>query len=247
MTDIEYLNPPVVEAVCEFILPPDTEWDITIAGLIYKEVKPDFPFKESRLANQLTVTEKNGNVSQEIKREERALFFSHEREKFIQVGNRVVSIHHLKKSYINWETSFEPVIKDVFESVKKIIDIKSLQRIGLRYINKIEIPAGRDLSDFFVFRPSVDSDLKDDIKSVIVGCVCEFQKGRDGCRLQLGDEPSSDPQKRAFLLDIDYFLKQPQSVPSDQAIKWIHEAHTRVDEIFRKSITNKLEDMFGVK
>ncbi len=247
MAVVEYLNPPVVEVVCEFILPLDIEWDITTAGFIYKEVSRDFPLKESRIANQVTITEKNGTMNQEIKREERALFFSHEREKFIQVGNRVVSIHHLKKLYLNWETSFEPVISDVFEALKKVIDIKSLQRIGLRYINKIEIPSGRDLSDFFVFRPSVASDLKDNIKSVIIGCVFEFQNGRDGCRVQLGDEPIGDPQKRSFLLDIDYFLKQPQSVSSDQAIKWIREAHTHVDEIFRKSITNKLEDTFGVK
>jgi hypothetical protein len=29
-----YAKPPIVEAVCEFRLSPDTEWDLTVPGLV---------------------------------------------------------------------------------------------------------------------------------------------------------------------------------------------------------------------
>lgn len=243
-----FLNPPIVEAVCEFRLPPDAKWDITTPGSIFEKVRElgdGFPIKVPRVANEVRLTEKDGALNQEVKREERVLFYSPLRDKFIQVGDKIVSVHHLKVTYHTWGASFEPIIKDVFNALSGIIDTQSLQRIGLRYINRIEVPEKSDFDAFFKFKPSVSPDLKSSIKNVMMGCVFEFQDGRDGCRLQLADAPTSDKLNKAYILDIDYFLKKPHAVTSDKAIAWIAEAHNKVEDIFIKSITSELEQRFG--
>jgi uncharacterized protein (TIGR04255 family) len=38
----KYRSPPLVEALCEFRLTPDTPWDMTIPGLFYETVKHAF-------------------------------------------------------------------------------------------------------------------------------------------------------------------------------------------------------------
>lgn len=248
MSLTSFLNPPLVEAVCEFRLPSDAKWDITTPGLIFDKVRGlggGFPTKEPRIARQVRLTEKDGALNQEVKREERVLFYSPEKDKFIQVGDRIISVHHLKVTYRTWEASFEPIIKDVFKALSSIIETQTLQRIGLRYINRIELPAKSDFEAFFKFKPSMSSDLKSSIKNVMIGCVFEFKDGQDGCRLQLADAPTNDKQNKAYILDIDYFLKKPQAVSSDKAMAWIAEAHNKVEDIFKKSITPKLEQRFG--
>ena len=35
-------NPPIIEAICEFQLMPDSPWDLTIHGLIYETIKNTF-------------------------------------------------------------------------------------------------------------------------------------------------------------------------------------------------------------
>jgi uncharacterized protein (TIGR04255 family) len=52
----EYKNPPAIEAVCEFRLSPETEWDITIPGLIYERVKEKFPIKEQRTFQNVEIS-----------------------------------------------------------------------------------------------------------------------------------------------------------------------------------------------
>jgi hypothetical protein len=50
-----YAAPPLIEAVCELRLTPDTQWDLTIPGMIYEKVKDDFPNREQRLAQEVEI------------------------------------------------------------------------------------------------------------------------------------------------------------------------------------------------
>ena len=47
----QYNSPPIKEAICEFRFRSETPWDLAVPGLIYAELKDDFP---RRLANVIT-------------------------------------------------------------------------------------------------------------------------------------------------------------------------------------------------
>jgi uncharacterized protein (TIGR04255 family) len=53
-------------------------------------------------------------------------------------------------------------------------------------------------------------------------------------------------EKISFRLDIEYFLAKPRAVEVADAIAWVEEAHSRVEEVFEGCITDKLREMFGV-
>ena len=242
----KYANCPLVEAVCELRLTRDSKWDITIPGLIYEKIKDEFPNKEQRFVQEAELTKDSQGMQQQIRTSERAWFLSDDRKTFIQVGPRLLAINRLKP-YLSW-AEFRPGIEKAFMTLVETVDVKGVQRIGLRYINRIEIPgASVDLDDYFEFRPFLGHNLPQSMANFIVICLLPFFDGRDSCRVQLIQLTNAVPEAGgnvAFLLDLDYFLDQPQAVPENEMLVWVDTAHEKVEELFEGCIKDSLREIF---
>src|SRR2546425_12443479 len=70
----QYLNPPLVEAVCEFRFLPDTQWDLTIPGLMYEKIQDRFPHKEQRLVSDIEISQEGKEIKQQVRTSERMWF-----------------------------------------------------------------------------------------------------------------------------------------------------------------------------
>jgi len=239
----KYANPPIIEAVCEFRLTHDSAWDLTTPGLVYEEVREDFPNKEQRLIQEVEMTPGPRGLDQKIRTSERILFLTNERKTFIQVGPHLLAVNCLKH-YPTWG-EFKPRIEKAFRALTHTVDIKGLQRIGLRYINMIEIPGQSiNLDIYFEFRPFLGQKLPQNMLNFIIGCELPFFDKRDSCRVELTRAVSDKPEISAFVLDLDYFLVQPQTVSADQALEWVETAHQNLEEIFEGCITESLREIF---
>jgi uncharacterized protein (TIGR04255 family) len=76
------------------------------------------------------------------------LFFTEDRKMLVQVGPRLLTVNALKP-YPHWE-GFKPRIEMAWKSLQATIEVQGLERIGLRYINHIELPAqGVELGRIF--------------------------------------------------------------------------------------------------
>ena len=239
----EYRKSPIVEAVCEFRAKKDCKWDITVPGLIYEKVKEKFPNREQRLFQNLEVTKSQEDLQHQLQTSERILLLSEDRKRFIQVGPRLLAVNCLKP-YPAW-ASFKEMINTALEALAATIKIDEFQRIGLRYINRIEIPfTSLNLEEYFEFRPFLGKKLPQDMTNFIVGCMLMFHNGRDCCRIQLTNTVSEESSNVAFLLDLDYSLAKPQEVVKQQAMEWLEAAHRKVYDIFEGCITDKLRNIF---
>ena len=239
----KYVNPPIIEAVCEFRITSDSKWDLTIPGLVYEKVKKQFPKKEQRLLQRIEATHSPKGNKQHVHTEERILFLTNNRKMFIQMGSRLLAVNCLKP-YPTWN-GFKPEIENAFDALCGIVDIKGLQRIGLRYINRIEIPrTSVKLDNYFEFRPFNGRNLPQVLESFIVGSVFLSSDEQDACKVQLTNATCEKPGNSAFLLDLDYFLSQSQPLPVNKASEWIDTAHDQVKRIFEGCITDKLRKIF---
>ena len=239
----EYDNPPIIEAVCEFRLPPDTQWDLTIPGLVFEEVRSGFPNREQRLVQKLEVSRAGQRIDQRMRTEERVVFLTEDRKTFIQLGPNLLAINQLKP-YPIWE-QFKSSIEKSFGALRNVVSLKSLERIGLRYINRIEIPETEpNLRDYLEFRPSLGKSLPNTIESLNLGCVFSFSDHRDSCRVQLTNAASDVPKTSCFILDIDYFLAQPKTIAVTEAMQWLENAHAKVEDLFEGCITDRLRAIF---
>jgi uncharacterized protein (TIGR04255 family) len=238
-----YRNPPLVEAVCDFRLMPDSPWDLTIHGLIYDKIKKSFPHKEQRFIQEFEMNQSSKGIEQQVRVSERSVFLTEDKTIFVQVGPHLLAVNCLKP-YPRWER-FKPKIEEAFNGLISSTEVKGLSRIGYRVINRIEIPLKSFLlDDYFEFRPFVGGNLPQNMVGFILGCVLPFNDNRDYCKVQLTNGTPEMSGYGSFLLDIDYFIERSEGLPFSNALGWVEEAHGQVNNIFEGCITNRLREIF---
>jgi uncharacterized protein (TIGR04255 family) len=241
---IRYRNDPIVEVVCEFRFIPDTEWDLTVPGLLYDKLQADFPKKGMLRTVESRVGTDEDALRQQVSFGERVRFLQEDEKAFIQVAPNWLAVNHLKP-YPQWE-NFRPLIRRGFETYVEVAQPRGLQRIGLRYINLVQFEVERiELEDYFTFRPEYPclSEMMFDV--FIVGIEVAYEDERDKLRMQLTSARPESPYRLAVALDLDYFLNRAEAIPLHEAMDWIDQAaHTHIQQAFEDCLTSKLKSMF---
>lgn len=239
-----YQNSPISEVVCEFQFGQDTSWDLTIPGLLYEKVQEIFPKRSQATSISMDILINQENVGQRIGSAPIMRFSTADDHFLMQVGAYLLSVNHLKP-YSSWQT-FLPLIEKSFSAYRAVATPKSIHRLGLRYVNIIEISKQNlTLDDYFEFLPSIGSHLPAITGPFLLGVQFPFENTRDVAKVQLSSLSGIGTSTTSILLDIDYFLAQPEVIEPDISISWFNNAHTHVEEIFEACITDSLRDLFG--
>mgnify|MGYP001295900426 CR=1 FL=1 len=241
-----YKNPPVIEAIVEFRFPQNSSWDMTIPGRLYERLKDHFPKKESHILQEIQIRPSPQSFQHQITNQERIILISEDNKQLIQVGPYLLSINRLAP-YQGWQ-EFKPIVQKAMESLVHVIDFKHFQRIGLRYVNKIEIPKNgmpklNLIKNHFNFGIFIGDQLPKDVVGFLSGCVFSF--GQDLCKVELSESLQENSQSCIFILDLDYFNNQKHPIPKDNVMEWIDNAHNQVEMLFEGIITDKLRESFG--
>ncbi len=240
----KYKNPPIIEAVCEFRFEPGSPWDITVPGLVYEKIRDSgFPKRQPIRDVEFGVRQSAGGVEPELKPIDRIRFLREDEKAFVQVGPDQLAVNHLKP-YPSW-AEFQPLIMKGFGAYLEVASPKSIQRVGLRYINRVEIPGTKvKVEDYFEFYPFAGNKLPQAFGHFIVGIEVPYENSRDTLRLLLTSVRTSSPNTIGVVLDLDYFLAKPGAVALDKISKWINVAHDHVEEVFEACITDPLRKIF---
>ncbi len=234
---------PIIEAVCEFRLPKNIKWDLTIPGLLFSRIETSFPDKEQRIVQSLEIIQNGEGVKHQINRDDRVFFYTPDRKIFIQIGTRMLAIHCIKP-YPGWN-NFRPLIIMAFQALADIIDFSALERIGLRYINQIKVPGKEiNLDNYFEFRPHLSNDLLSNLENFIMNCIFSFFDGNDSCRVQLTNMNFNKSDTIELMLDIDYYLAKANTVSRIEALNWVERGKEQINNIFTKCITGSLKNTF---
>ncbi len=237
-----YSEPPIVEAICEFRFSSDTEWDLTVPGLVYDRIKKHFPKKSQHQIQNVEIKQEEEEIKQIVNVDTRSAFSTNDKKVLVQLGKRLLAINQLKP-YKSWE-KFNAKIDIALKTLLSIVEIKGVQRIGLRYTNRIDIPGEYvKLEDYFNFRPSIEEALPKVVLSFKLSSHFPFADERDVCMVQLFSAP---PGKKisSFILDFDYYLKVPQSTERISLFDWKIEAHSQIEKLFEGCISDKLREIF---
>ncbi len=115
-----YKNPPISEAVCEFLFGQDSSWDLTIPGLVYEKVRSTFPKRSQAARVTMGFSVNQGEFGQQIGTVPITRFSTEDEKLFIQIGTHLLSINHLKP-YSSWQT-FLPLIRDGYKAYREVAD-----------------------------------------------------------------------------------------------------------------------------
>ncbi|MGI9057432.1 MAG: TIGR04255 family protein [Ktedonobacteraceae bacterium] len=238
-----YKNSPISEAVCEFQFGQDSYWDFTVPGLVYEQVRDTFPNRSQIARVTMGISASEGEIGPQFGAVPIMRFTRKDEKAHIQVATHLLSIHHLSP-YSSWQ-EFLPLIKDAFEAYCEVAPPKSVHRIGLRYINTIELTGSNiSLEDFFEFRPYIGSDLPRNIGPFAMSVQLPFENSRDTLNLQMVSQAGLSFDNATIILDLDYFLVKSGEVKLDEVFAWIDTAHTNIESIFEASITEQLKQKF---
>lgn len=242
-----YSNPPVIEAICEFRLIASQPWDLTIPGLLFKEIQSDFPIVE-----QSTTVSVNFGVSGNettTQQQPSVRFLSADRTEVIQVAPNLLSIHQLKP-YRSWESYRARIIR-VLTAYTEIAHIDGLSRIALRYMDSIELPSTiTDLEDYFLILPQVPKTIPQVFQSflsqVLILVGNDHQNPESRLRLAFGTVAPEKPDTFAFLLDLETFSEGEKAPDVNNVLGWLDAAHDRVEDAFDAAFTAKTHtEIFG--
>jgi uncharacterized protein (TIGR04255 family) len=156
-----------------------------------------------------------------------------------------VSLASIATSKLAPYEGWEDLIKEArsnWEMWLKIADWRPISRIGVRYINRIDIPVSGpriQLEDYITFQPRVPPSLDTGIIHFAMNTVVPL--GQDNLMLVLnaGSTPSPIIGYQSLILDLD--LSRELDLPSNDTDLWvfINTMRARKNEVFEACITDR--------
>lgn len=240
----KYKNPPIVEAFCEFHFIPSQPWDMTIPGLLYDEIKDEFPDKKQQMGMMVGFQPKESGLEQKVEMNQRMQFFRNDKSALVQVGADMLTTNHLLP-YPTWE-GFKPLTVRILGVYKGIAKPNGFKRIVLRYINKVDFEkvASIELTDYFNYYPFIPGSLPQSHETFNVRVEIPYEEGRDRLLLILTSIIPGKPGLLSLSLDLHYIMAIPERITFDQFSDWIENAHTVIEEAFEACITDKSRELF---
>jgi len=239
----KYKNSPIVEALCEIYF-DESKWDGTLPGLFFEKVRENYPKKKEldRIGVQVNVS-KEAQATQVQRGGRRIQFVKEDGSRLIQIENNLLVINQLKP-YPRFE-DWKPVVDQMLKYYSEVAQPKGVRRIGMRYINRIIIPAAKfKMEDYFNLYPEVPESLGAMHGKFMMRL--EIIAKHKGHRLMVtfGTAPPESPETFAEMLDIYDIFVLPQPFPIENVDKYIIEAHENIEAAFENSITRKTRELF---
>ncbi|MCZ6489508.1 MAG: TIGR04255 family protein [Acidobacteria bacterium] len=241
----KYKNPPLLEAVCEFRFVRQSPWDLSMPGLMYKKFETRFPNKKQvKEVDYLIRVGGQAGPIQEIKTRERLQLLVEDEKEIIQVGEHLLSINRLSP-YSSWEEFF-PLIKEALAAYREIAAPDAFERVGLKYVNKIQIPqAPFQFEHFFDFYPSLGERLPQEHGPFFMGLDFSFDKDRDRLRLEITNGKTVKPENSIIFLTLDYNSTDREILNFAKIEDWLKCAHDRIEEVFEGCLKEPSRELFG--
>lgn len=241
-----YVKAPVVEVACEFRFEPVDPWDATVPGRVYERLKDRFPLRRATIDFSASIVAGPDRFEQRLRPTEKIQFLRNDETALVQVAVNTLTVNQLQP-YPGWET-LRLTIQEVLGEYTLVIPSMAVQRIGLRYINRIPAPEmPLNLEQYFDFYPHIGAALPDMHTEFFMTLAFPQNLGRDKMRVSLSAEPPSEVEENFINLDIDYFLDVPGAVPIGSEMDWTEQAHSAVKSTFEGAIKPELRTTFGAE
>lgn len=248
----QYRNPPIEEALCEFRFVPGDEWDLTMPGKLHTKLDNAYPAKPkqqvlARVDVQLAEGRPRGlRYHEDVGK---AQFHSEDGTRLVGVAANTLSVHMLRpyqspatRERNGWE-EFRCRIGAALDAYREIAQPVGVQRVSVRYINKIVMPSeDADIGDYLLCALPGVEDLPDSVLGLASRVEYRYD---DGVHLVLSQgtvhESSGQP---AVLLDLDVIWESESHLDLDQAMGMAQSLRDREREAFEAVITESARELF---
>lgn len=240
----KYERAPIQEAVCEIRFSVPKPLDKAEIERIQPVWKPEYP-------NQQVVSEKNYELHLAFDKVDtkstsvghKLISRSADGKNLAQLGPTFLAVNRLNP-YVGWVESFRNTILARIAEAQGVYALKEVERVGLRYINKIDFPeTNLRWSEWFVVTLPVPSGLGD--------CGGTFQfHFEQGLAADIHavinflSLPKPLDSGTSVILDIDVIWQGKENIETIGAIlEQVHEPH---HQLFEGYLLDKTRDLFHI-
>jgi uncharacterized protein (TIGR04255 family) len=219
-----YKNPPIIEAVCEFKFQPPASWNPAVPDLIYEKVQAQFPQREAM----------NGLSGEDPAPDAKTKFRRADGSALLQVSPKLLAINQLRP-YPTWP-QLKKTILEAYAIYRELAQPSGLMRLGLRYINQIEIPETKiEIGRYLRGCP-------EGYHKLFLSTEFPFAAERENLAMIFAHVPHNEGDFLRFYLDLDY-----GSFPmaTEEFGPVLERAHDRLEQIFEASLTDETRRLFG--
>lgn len=237
----QLVNPPLVEAVCEFRFDPGEQWDWTVPGRLYDRIQDEFPLREQvqGIGFSLQIDEGFQAAVPTVQGGlDRVLMSREDGTALVQVGPNQLAINH-RLPYPGWE-GFSALIERILEVYLDLVP-SSIQRVGLRYINQIptRLEGQLEIGSLTTLDPHIPAEIDRPLANFYQRYELRHDEPAGILVHQTGMQIFSE-NEFALVLDLD-FGSLPDHAPNvGEAGAWLRTAHDRVEEAFLASVNPEL-------
>ncbi len=250
-----YRNPPIEEAVCELAFAPRRTWDLTIPGKLHNELGDEYtgtPREQRIIGVGLEAREgtpPHVKLGDELAKVQ---LVTKNGKRGIGVGQDLLSVHMLRPYHdpdgsgpSGWSEFYDRIMA-ALRAYWKVTEPVGVNRVGVRYINIIDIPLDSDIGIYIKSALPKVEELPDNLTNFFNRFEYIYD---DDIRLILsqGVLPPSSDKSIPLLLDIDVIWGSVEPATLDFSMDKIKELHARERRSFEAVITDKSRELFDVE
>jgi uncharacterized protein (TIGR04255 family) len=254
---MNYKNPPIQEAVCEFTFVPlqgEPEWDLTLPGRLQMNAELKEYAGKSRQQVLREIRTGDGNEP-EVAVQQR-LFRIHlptkDGKALLSLGHNILGIVALKP-YEGW-AEFKPRILRALKVFTKESGLTRVKRLGMRYINRIVTPepdastGSRYIADMQTTVEAMCGDGKTRVEARLTALNTRHEfVTADGMKVFV-TQGTLKPEKSGtgeYLLDIDSVYDQEPIEGIDTITPVLGRLHAIEGAMFERFITEEARKLFN--
>ncbi len=239
-----YKRPPITEAVIDVVVEGQAS-----EGLVEKAsdaLRSRYPGVQKLVAQQWTVTAGPGagpaHLTVHPASFRRA---TQDQTEIVIVAPNRVSVAQLP-DYPGWETFSERFRRD-WTTIKKVLGYRKIIRLGVRYINRIDVPLNDNgsfnIDDYLAIAVQAPVELH---PFYAYGLQAQFGlPSIDGAIvINSGVIPSPVPRHESLLLDLDLFREHDLPQRDEELFALLDSFRVEKNRVFELAITPKARELF---
>jgi len=234
----KYNKPPLTEAVFELFF-ESSNWSPAIPGIYYSKVQKKYPiisqspggFGISFGPKGLQLGAGNNDLTQ---------FKSTDGSSIIQLSNNLLTVNKLPE-YGGWE-SYKLMILEALSTLKEVLKINKVNRVGLKTINKIDINVNtyENFKKHFNVYPVLPKGSN--ANSIQLNYETPVNDNSDILAISLATLNKEKGYEAPTLFQL-YFTKI-KDVEMQETEDWIENAHKHLHKAFDESLTEECKKSF---
>ena len=244
----QFKNPPVQEALLDIQVTLPAETTLNVLRKFQAGLEARFPERQERISLQQGFQISGAGDSQAITSSRSVdgyWFVAKADGKIVQARRDGFTFNKLRP-YSNWDT-FSAEAKELWQRYVEIAKPANVRRIGLRYLNRIEIPLPfRDFREFCLLFPDLPPKIPQALTEFFLRFAVPVESvPAAAASVTLTFEPPQQAATLPLILDIDAFQSFEMLSPDTEEI-WKRLAVLRglKNDIFDASLTDKTKAMF---